>query len=57
MISMVKIFEAIIAINADAKVSIRGTSLDDFVVEYVDGTSEIARQDIINKYNELKETN
>jgi hypothetical protein len=57
MISMVKIFEAIIAINPDAKVSIRGTSLDDFVVEYVDGTSEIARQDIINKYNELKETN
>jgi voltage-gated potassium channel Kch len=53
MISMVKIFEAIIAINPDAKVSIRGTSLDDFVVEYVDGTSEIARQDIINKYNEL----
>jgi voltage-gated potassium channel Kch len=40
MISMVKIFEAIIAINPDAKVSIRGTSLDDFVVEYVDGTSE-----------------
>tara|TARA_R100000234_G_scaffold104574_1_gene74414 strand:+ start:555 stop:722 length:168 start_codon:yes stop_codon:yes gene_type:complete len=53
MVSMVKLFEAIIAINADAKVSVRGTTLDDFVVEYVDGTPEIPRQTIIDKYHEL----
>jgi voltage-gated potassium channel Kch len=53
MISMVKIFEAIIAINPNAKVTVRGNTLDDFVVEFLDGTNEIARQTIINKYNEL----
>jgi|TARA_R100000687_G_C6406283_1_gene144277 hypothetical protein len=53
MISMVKILEAIEAINVSAKVCIRGTTLDDFEVEYHKGTSEIPRQDIIDKYNEL----
>ena len=53
MISMVKILEVIQIINPNAKVAVRGTSLDDFVVEYFDETPVIEKQTIIDKYNEL----
>ncbi len=50
---MVKILEAVQAIDPDAKVCIRGNTLDDFVVEFFEDTAEIPRQTIIDKYNEL----
>tara|TARA_R100000479_G_C6237522_1_gene147526 strand:- start:274 stop:447 length:174 start_codon:yes stop_codon:yes gene_type:complete len=53
IISMVKILEAVQAIDPDAKVCIRGNTLDDFVVEFFEDTAEIPRQTIIDKYNEL----
>lgn len=53
IISMVKILEAVQAIDPDAKVCIRGNTLDDFVVEFFEDTAEISRQTIIDKYNEL----
>jgi hypothetical protein len=53
IISMVKILEAVQAIDSDAKVCIRGNTLDDFVVEFFEDTAEIPRQTIIDKYNEL----
>tara|TARA_Y100000385_G_C12860595_1_gene537077 strand:- start:160 stop:336 length:177 start_codon:yes stop_codon:yes gene_type:complete len=51
--SMLKILEAVQAINSDAKVTIQGHNLDDFVIEFSEGTDEIPRQTIIDKYNEL----
>ena len=53
IISMLKILEAVQAIDPDAKVCIRGNTLDDFVVEFFEDTAEIPRQTIIDKYNEL----
>jgi hypothetical protein len=40
-------------IDPDAKVTIQGHNLDDFVIEFSEGTAEIPRQTIIDKYNEL----
>ncbi len=51
--SMLKILEAVQAINPNAKVTIQGHNLDDFVIEFSEGTVEIPRQTIIDKYNEL----
>jgi hypothetical protein len=53
IISMLKILEAVQAIDPNAKVCIRGNTLDDFVVEFFEDTAEIPRQTIIDKYNEL----
>ena len=50
---MLKILEAVQAIDPDAKVAIQGHNLDDFVIEFFEGTVEIPRQTIIDKYNEL----
>tara|TARA_R100000278_G_C5356046_1_gene123576 strand:+ start:366 stop:536 length:171 start_codon:yes stop_codon:yes gene_type:complete len=56
MTSMLKILEAVQAIDPNAKVCIRGNTLDDFVVEFFEDTAEIPRQTIIDKYNELNGT-
>jgi hypothetical protein len=49
------ITKAVLAINPDAKVAIRKSNdLDNFQIEYFEGTKEIPRDDIIKKVKELE---
>jgi hypothetical protein len=49
------ITKAVLAINPDAKVAIRKSNdLDNFQIEYFEGTKEISRDDIIKKVKELE---
>lgn len=49
------ITNAVLAINPDAKVIIRKSNdLDNFQIEYLEGTKEIPRDDIIKKVKELE---
>lgn len=49
------ITNAVLAINPEAKVIIRKSNdLDNFEIEYFEGTKEIARDDIIKKVKELE---
>ena len=41
-----KIFEAIISINSDARVVIRGRDIDTCTIEWHNGTAEISKEDI-----------
>ena len=46
------IIEAILKINPNAKVVVRGDDLDTCTIEWLDGTSEISKSDIQAKINE-----
>lgn len=49
------ITNAVLAINPEAKVIIRKSNdLDNFQIEYLEGTKEIPRDDIIKKVKELE---
>lgn len=49
------ITSAVLAINPDAKVIIKKSNdLDNFEIEYLEGTKEIARDDIIKKVREFE---
>jgi hypothetical protein len=49
------ITKAVLSINPDAKVAIRKSNdLDNFQIEYFEGTKEIPRDDIIKKVKELE---
>ena len=41
-----KIFDAIISINSDARVVIRGRARDTCTIEWHNGTAEISKEDI-----------
>ena len=41
-----KIFDAIISINPDARVVIRGRDIDTCTIEWHNGTTEISKEDI-----------
>ena len=41
-----KIFDAIISINSDARVGIRGRDIDTCTIEWHNGTAEISKEDI-----------
>ena len=41
-----KIFDAIISINSDARVVIRGRDIDTCTIEWHNGTAEISKEDI-----------
>ena len=43
---MIKILEAIEAINSNAKVVVRGNDIDSCEIEWLEGTSEISKEDI-----------
>ena len=45
------IIEAILKINPNAKVVVRGDDLDTCTIEWLDGTSEISKSDIQAKIN------
>ena len=43
---MIKILEAIEAINSNAKVVVRGNDIDTCKIEWLEGTKEISKEDI-----------
>ena len=48
------ILDAILKINPNAKVVVRGDDLDTCTIEWLDGTSEISKSDIQAKINETQ---
>ena len=51
---MVKVIDAILAINPDAKVVTRGSDIDTIEIEWHNGTAEISKADIQAKQVELQ---
>jgi len=50
---MAKVIDAILAINPDAKVVTRGSTIDSIEIDWLDGTTEISKSDIETKLTEL----
>jgi len=50
---MAKVIDAILAINPDAKVVTRGSTIDSIEIDWLDGTAEISKADIETKLTEL----
>ena len=48
------IIDAILKINPNAKVIVRGSDLDTCTIEWLDGTAEISKADIQAKINETQ---
>ncbi len=53
---MITIADAILAININAEVNIRGDNLDTCEIEWMNGTAEISKADIKTKMAELQTT-
>ena len=53
MTSMLKIYNAIKSINSNADVVVRGTNLEDYEIEWHNGTTPIPKADIEAKMNEM----
>ena len=51
---MIRIIDAIMAINSTAKVVVRGTDIDACEIEWHNGTTEITKENIKAKIAELK---
>ena len=51
---MIKILEAIEAINSNAKVVVRGNDIDNCEIEWLEGTSEISKVDIKAKMTSME---
>ena len=51
---MIRVIDAILKINPDAEVVVRGTDLDTCTIEWVQGTAEISKADIKTKMDELQ---
>ena len=54
MTSMLKIYNAIKSINSNADVAVRGTNLQDYEIEWRNGTTPIPKADIEAKMVELQ---
>ena len=51
----IRVTDAILALNSDAKVCVKGnTNLDTCEIEWLDGTDEISKSDIQTKMDELQ---
>ena len=53
---MITITDAILAININAEVNIKGDNLDTCEIEWMNGTAEISKADIKTKMTELQTT-
>ena len=51
---MIRVIDAILAINPDAKVVTRGSDIDTIEIEWLEGTAEISQKDIDAKKVELE---
>ena len=54
---MIRIIDAIMAINSTAEVVVRGTDIDTCEIEWLNGTAEISKADIKTKMDELATIN
>ena len=54
MTSMLKIYNAIKSINSNADVAVRGTNLQDYEIEWRNGTTPISKADIEAKMVEVQ---
>ena len=52
---MVKVIDAILAINPSAKVVTRGSDIDTIEIDWLEGTAEISKADIQTKLTELND--
>ncbi len=50
---MAKVIDAILAINSNAKVVTKGSTIDSIEIDWLDGTAEISKVDIQAKLTEL----
>ena len=50
---MAKVIDAILAINPNAKVVTRGSTIDSIEIDWLDETAEISKADIETKLTEL----
>ena len=48
------IIDAILAINSDAKVTVSGKNIDSCEIEWLENTSQISKEDIKSKMQELE---
>jgi len=51
---MIKIIDAILAINSKAEVVVRGSDLDTCEIEWLEGTAEISKADIKAKMTSME---
>ena len=52
---IIKVFDAILSLNADAKVVVRNNAdIDNCEIEWLDGTSEISKADIKTEQERLQ---
>ena len=51
---MIRIIDAIMAINSTAEVVVRGTDINTCEIEWLNGTAEISKADIKTKMDELQ---
>ena len=51
---MIRIIDAILAINSTAEVVVRGTDINTCEIEWLNGTAEISKADIKTKMDELQ---
>lgn len=51
---MIKILEAIQAINSNAKVVVQGNDIDSCEIEWLEGTKEISKSDIKTKMTSME---
>ena len=51
---MINIMDGIIALNSNAKVSVKGLNIDTCEIEWMEGTAEISKADIQTKMDELQ---
>ena len=51
---MISIVDGIIALNSNAKVSVKGLNIDTCEIEWMEGTAEISKADIKTKMDELQ---
>ena len=51
---MIRIIEAIQAINPKAEVIVKGNDIDNCEIEWLEGTSEIAKKDIKTKISSME---
>ncbi len=51
---MIRIIDAIMAINSTVEVVVRGTDIDTCEIEWLNGTAEISKADIKTKMDELQ---
>ena len=56
MANDIKIIDAILEINSNAEAVVSGTDIDNATIQWLNGTSEISKEDIKTKMNSMQTT-